>query len=223
MEGILIAIITGIFSLTGIWLSHYLKERKDARTIHQPDKPEPVSVPKVIPTKKKAPHIFWQPEKREAEKISFLKKPSWWFLSAGMVALCIGAAFFARWIISYGLGVFNLVHPDVHFGWLVLLIGGIAWGLAYVIVGSMEADDVEECLFAVFIPYEEMFDPDSAGGFLGGLVSAVPFNLLISWGAAVGLGHLAANQLGANLSGVVYLVFGVITVFAIIALVKEAE
>lgn len=117
--------------------------------------------------------------------------------------------FFAQWVIDYGFAVFNVESPKVEFSWFALAVGGLAWGLAYVIVGTANAgEEVVDCLFPLFDTYYNLFDPFDFGEFVRGLLSALPINFLISWGAAIGLGILAATQFGASLSGVVHLVFG---------------
>lgn len=155
-------------------------------------------------------------ELEEAE--AFFKKPLWWLLMTAVMTVSIGTAFLAQWIIEYGLGVFNLVSPDIELSWLVLGLGGFAWGIAYIIVGTANAepDDLIECLAPLFGQYEDLFNPIDMGEFLRASLSALPINFLISWSAAIGLGVLAAAQFGANLSGVVYLVFGVIVFFSIV-------
>jgi len=220
MEGILIAIISGLFGLAGIFLNNYLRERKKAKPIPQPSVPKQRAKTKVTPSKQESP-IVGIPRKEESKRAVFFRMPSWWALTSVVMAVSIGAAFLARWIIEYGLSVLNIASPDVVCGWLALGLGGMVWGIAYIIAGTENADDVVECLFGLFGPYEELFGPISPGDFLYGLLSALPINFLLSWGSAVGLGALGATQVGANLSGVVYLVFGCLTFTGIVWFLSE--
>jgi hypothetical protein len=147
--------------------------------------------------------------------------PSWWILATAVVGVSVGAAFFVQWVIGAGLGVFKIVTPHIEFSWLALALGGVAWGLAYVIVGSADADDVVDCLFPLFSPYDDLFDPADFGEFVRALLSALPINLLISWVTAIGLGALAATLLDASLSGVAYLVFGILVFIGIVWFLRE--
>lgn len=112
-------------------------------------------------------------------------------------------------------GVFNVDIPYIEAGWIALVLGGLAWGVVYIWAGTADAGDVDECTYALSDGYDDLFSPYSFSDFIRGLMSALPVNLLLSWIAAIGLGMLSATQLGANLSGVVYLVFGVLTFIGI--------
>lgn len=215
MEGILIAIISGLFSLAGIWLNDYLRKRKSAKRTPQPAERDQEAATAVTLAKQETP-ARGIPSIEKLGRAAFFKMPSWWLLMTAVMTVSIGAAFFARWIIEYGLGVFNVVSPDIGLSWLVLGLGGFAWGIAYIIAGTADADALTECLFPLFDPYDDLFGPVDIGDFLRALLSALPINFLISWGTAIGLGVLAATQFGANLSGVVYLAFGVIVFIGIV-------
>lgn len=211
MKEIIGPIISGIFSLAGIWLGYYLADRRDLRKKRQglqearPATPERQGETTGTPSRvRPSPRVR---ASGEPEEVVFLRTPSWWLLSAGIVALSIAAALFSQWIIDYGLGVFNVTRPDITWSWIALGLAGLAWGLAYVIAGTAEAEDSLECLFVLVAPYEGLFDPLAPGDVLRALLSALPINFLISWGAAIGLASFAATHFGADFAGVVYLTF----------------
>ena len=220
MEGILIAIISGLFGLAGIWLNNHLRGRKSAKPAPQPTESIQEAMTTLTPPKQKAPPRGTRSEEKP-EKVVFFRMPSWWILTTGVIAVSIGAAFFVRWVVDYGLGVFNLASPDVGFSQLALGLGGLAWGLAYIVAGTANADDVVECLFPLFDPYDDLFGPVDLGDFVRALLSALPINLLVSWGIAIALGTLAATQFGANLSGVISLVFGSLVFMGIVWFLVE--
>lgn len=220
MDGILIAIISGVFSLAGIWLNNYLKERKSAKSVPQPAESIQKVTTTVTPPKQKAPPLE-VPPKEKSERVVFFRMFSWWILTTTVIAVSIGAAFFARWIFEYVLGVFNVAIPDVEFSWLVLGLGGLAWGLSYILAGTANADDVIECLYALFDPYTDLFDAIDLGDFVRGLLSALPINFLLSWGTAIGLGVLAVKLFGANFSVMVYWVFGGVVLWGIVSFLSE--
>ena len=145
MEGILIAVISGLFSLAGIWLSHYLKEGQKARESGEMQESAPA------PSSTRAARVR-EKKKRdgsstdEPDEFAPLSQPVWWLLSLAVVALSIGGAFFARWVVNYFFGIFQAPSPDVRYGWLVLLVAGLAWGVAYVVAGLADAEEVLESL-----------------------------------------------------------------------------
>ncbi len=217
MEGVLIAIVSGFFGLAGIWLNNYLNKQKNAAE-QAPQSPGPIqqATKAITPANNQAPPVEASPEE-SPEEVVLIKMPSWWILVTAIVAVSIGGAFFARWIIEYGLSVFNVSSPDAEFGWPALVLGGIAWGLAYVVVGALEFnDDVTECLSPLFSPYDALFGPDDLVDFVRALLTALPINFLISLGAAIGLGNLAAIQFGADSAGVANLVYGSLIIIGIV-------
>lgn len=226
MEGVLIAVISGLFGLAGIWLSHYLQEKKEEKgkthlkALLQPSKRtktaiamEATTIPASPPNEKSSDE--------QTEEIVFVRTPSWWLLSVSVIAACIGAAFFSGWVLEYALGVFKITLPEVPFSWLALAISGFVWGIVYVFVGTLDAEEVSDCLFAMFAPYDDLFDPVDTADFVRAVLTALPINLIIAWGLAVTLGNLAAVHFGADFSGVVYLAFGATVGFGILWFLSE--
>jgi hypothetical protein len=226
MEGILIAVITGIFSLTGIWLNNYLREKKNTQDKQQSiipsnetKKVREVKKKETVNTKKESPYAVASNERHE--RSNFFKWPYWWIFILTVLIITLGASFFAKWIINYGLEIFNIESPEIRFSWLALGLGGLAWGIAYIFIGTVDADEFIECWWILLEPYDNLFNSISLGEFILGLLSAIPINFLISWGLAVGLGFLSGTYLNASLSGVVYLAFGIITFISIVWFLSE--
>ncbi len=214
MDEILTPIISGLFMLAGVLLSYYLgKERKAKRTDQTAVSTRDTSDRKVQSRQK--PEQSHVATTEPSRKVAFFKKPSWWALSFFVLAVSVGAGIFVRWVVEYIFGVFNVDIPYVKAGWIVPVLGGLAWGLAYIWAGTVDPYNDDECTFPVLEGYDDIFNPVDFSDFIRGLMSTLPVNLLLSWIAAIGLGMLSATRLGANFSGVVYLVFGTLTFIGI--------
>ena len=110
----------------------------------------------------------------------FYKSPAFYIALILLPALGLLGA----WLTDLGLawlsqqfsfGEFYVAMPKV---WLYL--AGFIWGLVYLIRGTIEAsdtDDWEELYHSLWVPFEALFED----GHLGGLVTALPLNLILSW------------------------------------------
>lgn len=216
-EGIILAIISGIFSLTGVWLTHYLqgvrnnsKSLKETEELDEKNTKEPQN-----------------PKNSEITFKQYLTNPLWWLIIILIISLTIGSAFFAQWIINYSFSVLNIDLPIVSSSQKVLFIAGIVWGIIFSIFGTIEALDYDEgvlsCLSSVFLPISELFDPWDFNEFITNLLSAIPFNFIFTWLSALVIASISESMLGANFSGVVYLIFGVLNIFGLIKYLLNAD
>lgn len=103
MEGILIAAISGLFTLAGVFLNHYLGKEKKAkrntkRTVQTAVSTRDTPDRKVQPRQK--PEQSRVTTTEASGEFVFFKKPSWWALSFFVLAVSVGAGFFVRWVVE---------------------------------------------------------------------------------------------------------------------------
>ena len=149
------------------------------------------------------------------KKKRFFEESSWWISLAVFLLVSIGGAFLVDWLLHWSVRLFHVELRAVQGEWLALLIVGLAWGLTYAFVGAGKAIEPSEFFFAFLDPYADIFDGTDLGERLRGLLTAVPFNTLISWGFAHGLAWAAANSLNAAYDGIAFLVLGALTFISI--------
>jgi len=236
MEGIIQTIIGGLFALGGVLLAHYLQEKRaerygdvpggrpagvsrrsprprTARPAPARDRPQRRAGPPAQPSPAGPDEADWTYSASTGSAMPVWLLPAWCWSALAMVVFGIAGAFFAQWVLGYAASVFAVDLPEVSGAWLALLIVGGLWGAAYAFKGAEEATVWPEHLFGPLIPYLVVTD---FGNVLG-LLAATPFNVLFGWGLALGVGAAAETYLDAQLSGVVYLVFGVESAIALFA------
>ncbi len=150
-----------------------------------------------------------QAQKEEARlegEFVYYKDYRWWVLSLVIIALSIGMSFLAGWILYSILGIFEVETPYLSGAFLVLSIAGIIWGITYIISGTSFIEAWYEVFFAVVEPYGDFFD-----SFLTTIMVALPFNILIAWGIANGVGIAVELIFGAGYPIAVYVTLAVIT------------
>jgi hypothetical protein len=144
------------------------------------------------------------------------------FSVAVILAVSIGGAFFADWFLYWGASVFNIQLQAPTKAWLPLLLGGVAWSIAYVFTGVQDATKWTELLLAPLIGWVDLFEFFDLGYCLRGIFGALPLNILIAWGLAHGAALYGNLLLRANYDGVIYLVFGVMTLLEIGMCIADA-
>ena len=140
------------------------------------------------------------------EEYAFYFDWRYWISSILIIGIGIGMAFLAAWMLSAILGIFDYEPPAIDGIPLVLSIVGIIWGITYIVSGTSLITDWYEVAFAVVEPYGEFFD-----SFLTTIMVALPFNILIAWGIANGIGIAVEIFFENGYQIAVYVVLGIVT------------
>ncbi len=140
------------------------------------------------------------------KEYSFYSDYRWWGLSVFIIGFSIGMAFLANWIFISILGIFSVEIPYIEGGILALTVVGIIWGIMYIVSGTGVITDWYEVAFPVIEPYGDFFD-----SFLTTIMVALPFNILIAWGVANGIGIAVEIFFETGYQIAVYIVLAIIT------------
>ena len=173
-----------------------------------PPEATPQAEPPVVRPYTEQPDVHRLPEGAvfSEKEYSFYSDYRWWGLSIFIIGFSTGMAFLANWLLISILGIFSVETPYIEGGILVLTVIGIIWGIMYIVSGTSLITDWYEVAFAVVEPYGEFFD-----SFLTTIMVALPFNILIAWGIANGIGIAVEIFFGNGYQIAVYVVLGIIT------------
>lgn len=161
----------------------------------------------------------WQqytpPVTAPGEAFVFYKSFVFWASLLVFPLLGLGGAWVADQAVGWGGASFADLEGYSYMPKSWLYITGVVWGILYFIqgtIGAYEFDDWTEFLLALWTPFESIFDFDEAT--LGGLMSALPINLITSWSIAlVGAVYMS----GTILDGVSPIILGVVTLVQAVA------
>lgn len=153
-----------------------------------------------------------QPVETVEEWPEFYEQKEWWLALVLLPLLGIGGAYLAHLLLRIGFGWIGVELIPLGDAWLPLGLTGLVWGIIYLLAATLEGDVGIELFFPVLGPYGDIFDFYELGDVLRGVLSALPINLLISWGGA----HLLAFALAYFIdvstgTTFIYIVFAVLT------------
>ena len=160
---------------------------KRLETIQKADLAQPATAFGAMPAQ--------QTEAESTEEFVFYQSPAFWVAFVVFPALGAAGAWLTDLLAGWASGWLAIgeFYSSTSTFWLYLM--GIVWGAIYLIYGTIDASDFDEASFlidAVRLPYDELFD----FGNFGGLLTALPINLILSWGIALTLAFFFGTGFG---------------------------
>lgn len=149
------------------------------------------------------------------EKFVFYKSFAFWAALVVFPLLGLGGAWVAEQVVEWGSPSRGGLAEYFYTMRFWLYAAGAVWGILYLIQGTIEAsdyDDWTELPLALWTPFENIFDFDETS--LGGLITALPINLILSWGLTFAIVlYLNETSFSMNLS---YILSGITLVQAVV-------